>query len=645
MSDWKIYQLGIYVNKDYTFYYYSLSAKGEYSHGIIMLCYCYFNGFGTSIDNNDAQYNVAVSKKRLEELSGILLLEDEKQIDTNPTKQQIIEKWKLNHGLILDGCSMQSNERSVLSLMTINCALIYIMESLWPISAWGNIHELYGHVFAYKILVGGQIFIKDFNLASSIQKDILKLYLIWAYNSAKDDENSFNNNSFGLNFLPRIETSNGLKNGKLDENYENFDERYLGIANFEKKVEFGKFRIFQGLVIQSHKVESSKKIAMNIIQVPQVNSVGNFYFEMINPTTKCEQYEVLINKNHLEPSLEFCNAIEKALNEMKPLNALQNLPILESLNSYFKKFKLSHFITQTGNILEKDSLYNWISNANHNGGRLLVKFGFYDVNGFSAMMIPLRESSINIEGCSILWMIVGNPLKLSVFSPNNREIQVESIKKSITLQPNKSIYHIEAQFLLSHGYSILIGTNFSSTNFYNIRLVDWSYNYLDLYVCILRSDYGSSLKIDHGRTMCLLDLFGFTLTYDNLKYKPFHVFNKLIDIQSMIKQHSKDDDDVRLISSEGSTVLKADDQNVQESPKQEITIAAVPITKFHLLISEIETAFNEMLDIEIVAEHYKRTCAALLRVIHYVFMAALDLKFLEEMKIEKEIGDVKKIRK
>ncbi|CAG8571110.1 2188_t:CDS:2 [Funneliformis mosseae] len=295
---------------------------------------------------------------------------------------------------------------------------------------WGNIHELYDHVFAYKILVGGQIFIKDFNLASSIQKDVLKLYLIWAYNSAKDDENSFNNNSFGLNFLPRIETSNGvnldtpkkssnwlnslyqeniidiisydklvsitqLKNGKLDENYENFDERYLGIANFEKKVEFGKvdqwikeFRIFQGLVIQSHKVESSKKIAMNIIQVPQVNSVGNFYFEMINPTTKCEQYEVLINKNHLEPSFEFCNAIEKALNEMKPLNALQNiylkLPILESLNSYFKKCKLSHFITQTGNILEKDSLYNWISNANHNGLEIVEYdklISLYDILG------------------------------------------------------------------------------------------------------------------------------------------------------------------------------------------------------------------------------------------------------------------------
>src|SRR4051794_5845145 len=55
------------------------------------------------------------------------------------------------------------------------------------------------------------------------------------------------------------------------------------------------FRIFQGLVIQSHKVESSKKIAMNIIQVPQVNSVGNFYFEMINPTTKVEEF-LITNK-------------------------------------------------------------------------------------------------------------------------------------------------------------------------------------------------------------------------------------------------------------------------------------------------------------------------------------------------------------
>ncbi|CAG8740546.1 16988_t:CDS:2, partial [Funneliformis caledonium] len=480
-------------------------------------------------------------KKRLEELSGILLLEDEKQIDTNPTKQQIIEKWKLNHGLILNGFSIQPSERSVFivdddklcidlyngepmayisvnnpniptNLFTIDkyndddfeklkpsdvCVNFPVVEityrtdlsdSFKNFTDGGNIHELYGHVFASKILVGGQIFIKDFNLASSIQKDILKLYLIWAYNSAKDDENSFNNNSFGLNFLPRIETSNGVNLGTpkklsnwFDENYENFEERCLGIANFEKRLSLerwiGKtgnteyvdlirwikeFRIFQGLVIQTHKVESSKKIAMNIIQVPQVISVGNFYFEMINPTTKveeflitnkiftikntepfpfikiddnetdyvnyfihfiikCEQYEVIINKNHLEPSLEFCNDIEKALNEMKPLNALQNvfneygnfftlrivlgkslknivtttyfetfekiylkLPILESLNSYLKKFKLSHFITQAGNILEKDSLYNWISNANHNGLEIVEYdklISLYDILG------------------------------------------------------------------------------------------------------------------------------------------------------------------------------------------------------------------------------------------------------------------------
>ncbi|CAI2173231.1 14958_t:CDS:2 [Funneliformis geosporum] len=972
------YRLGIIV-KDYNkaFDYYSRSAKGECSLGILMLGYCYLYGFGTSIDkrmafelylkaanmkNNDAQYNVAVcfedgigtikdsgnamewykksaennnyrAKQILENLSGISLLEVGTQIvDTNPlTKQKIIEKWKLNHGLILDGCSIRQSEQSVFivdgdrlcidlydgrpmvftsvnnpniptNLFTINkinnddieklkpsdlCVNFPVVEityrtdlsdSFKNFTDEGNLHDLYGHVFAYKILVGGQIFIKDFNLASSIQRDILKLYLIWAYNSVKGDETStFNNNSFGLNFLPRIETSNGLnldtpkklanwlnslyqeniidiisydklvsitqlKKGMLDENHENFEERCSGIANFEKKLSLEKwigkignteyvdiirwikdFHIFQGLIIQSDKVESSKKNAMNIVQVPQVNSIGNFYFEMINPTTKfeeclitnkiftikntepfpfikiddneadyvdyfihfivkCELYEIIINKHHIEPSLEFRNAIDKALDEMKPFNALQNvyneygnffplrivlgkslkniiittyfetfqkinlkLPIKESLDPYLKKFNLSHFITQTGNILEEDELHNWISNVKNNDLEIVeydklislydilgpeqkkkidivtnnnnqenlkilmtgitdlkdlnnnntenykrifiepslenesyevygsvvkkdikvkdyfVKFGFYDVNGFSAMISPIEKPSIDINKCSVLWMIVGNPLKLSVFSPNNREIQVDRIKKSITLQPNKSIYGIETQFPLSHGYNILIGTHFSSTN-YNIKLVDWSYNCinfniikttenepnlegtdiisdgdtdsyeeendnhgkddnetiiniidLDLYVCILRSDYGSSIKVDHGGTKYPLDLFGYTLTEENLKYKPYHAFNKLIDIQSFL-----DLTDLKMCIL-GITEIKAEDQ-------EEIAKAAVPITKFYLLISEIGTAFDEIIDIETVAEHNKRTCAALLRVIYKVYMAALDLK-------------------
>ncbi|CAI2191348.1 20312_t:CDS:2, partial [Funneliformis geosporum] len=186
-----------------------------------------------------------------------------------------------------------------------------------------------------------------------------------------------------------------------------------------------------------------------------------------------------------------------------------------------------------------------------------IKFGFYDANGFSAMIKTLRESKINVRDCSVLWMIVGNPMKLSVFSPNHREIQVDRIKKSITYQQDESIYGVKTHIPLSHGYSILVDAFHSSTT-YDIKLSEWSNDQIkfqikestynnkttlkssnsdiisdsdsdsqygednettiidtDLDICILRSSNGS-LKIDHVKIEYPLDLFGHTLTKDNL---------------------------------------------------------------------------------------------------------------------------------
>src|SRR5581483_8720098 len=46
-----------------------------------------------------------------------------------------------------------------------------------------------------------------------------------------------------------------------------------------------------------------------------------------------------------------------------------------------------------------------------------VKFGLYDVDGFSVMIKSLNRNFINISKCFVLWIIIGNPSKLSVFSP------------------------------------------------------------------------------------------------------------------------------------------------------------------------------------------------------------------------------------
>ncbi len=496
-----------------------------------------------------------------------------------------------------------------------------------------ELHDLYGHVFANKVLAGGQLLIKNFNSASLKQGDILKFFLILAYNSARNNnEIPFNNISFDSDILPKLETSNGillntlkklsnwlkklyqdniidiisynnlisisqLKSGILADNLEN--EKNSGIANFKEKLSLEKwagdtvylvkwikdFRLFQGLIInKSYKIESSKKFSINFLKVPEINLNNKSYFKTMNPTTKleeilisnnifsiknialpfikidgfsdkdcihliveCQRYEIIIDRDHIKPSEEFNNAVEKALDDMKPFNALQdlfneyghvlplniilgkslknisttsfdknnsNLP-MEFLKSY--KLNISYLITQKGDVIEENDLPNWIENIsnddleiieydkiislydilgleqkrkvdivlnNNNQDNLkiimtgindlkdldnknvehykriniessledenykvfgsiitknnlktedfFVRFSLYDVNGFSAMITTLKNTTnIDITECYILWMIIGNPLKLSVFSPKNREIQVDYINKSI----------------------------------------------------------------------------------------------------------------------------------------------------------------------------------------------------------------------
>jgi len=129
-------------------------------------------------------------------------------------------------------------------------------------------------------------------------------------------------------------------------------------------------------------------------------------------------------------------------------------------------------------------------------------------------------------------MIIGDPSKLSIFSQNNRNFQVKSFQKSIVLQPNKSNYYIESPFQLSQGYTIAIHAYYTSTNNepkYIIKLVEWSYNWINIQVtniesdmdnislniCILCSD-SNSLKIDNKEEEFYLDLFGYVLTKENL---------------------------------------------------------------------------------------------------------------------------------
>ncbi|RIA81540.1 hypothetical protein C1645_790187, partial [Glomus cerebriforme] len=203
-----------------------------------------------------------------------------------------------------------------------------------------------------------------------------------------------------------------------------------------------------------------------------------------------------------------------------------------------------------------------ISKNNLKSEDFLIRFGLYDLNGFSAMIRTLENSNINateIKECYILWMIIGNPLKLSVFSPKNRELEVNCIKESITLQPDNSYYSIKSSARLSQGDTVFVNIYCSTTNYelINIKLIGWSNNciyfrifksiyknshlnisnpsiiisdsdeddsdsltniktniIIDIRMCILSSEY-KILGIDNKEGGCHLDLVGYTLTKEN----------------------------------------------------------------------------------------------------------------------------------
>ncbi|GBB86412.1 hypothetical protein RclHR1_12850005 [Rhizophagus clarus] len=206
-----------------------------------------------------------------------------------------------------------------------------------------------------------------------------------------------------------------------------------------------------------------------------------------------------------------------------------------------------------------------------------IKFGLYDTNGFSTIIDTSNNKDINISECYILWIIIGNPLNLSVFSPNNREFQVNYINESITLNPNESIYNVKPSFPLSQEYTVLINANFSMINYeYDniIKLIGWSYNsidfeikstyvskstyedpIIDLHICILHSDY-KSLKIDNIKMECLLDSFGYVLTEKNLNKDLFYKIDKFDNIKDVVKQ-SFMDDDIKMLTLKVNAELKS----------------------------------------------------------------------------------------
>ncbi|PKB95562.1 hypothetical protein RhiirA5_404634, partial [Rhizophagus irregularis] len=357
-----------------------------------------------------------------------------------------------------------------------------------------------------------------------------------------------------------------------------------------------------------------KKIAIDLVNIPDIYSIDESCLNIMKPTTnlkeflipndgkRCDnnsnygdytmKYKICLNKNDIEPSEEFKQAIEQAIEGMKPLIFLKDLfdeyglffplsiilgkslkntlpnsslpfnfenfenlekvdlgspPSFTSLRSFLRKgifvkiSDLSDWIRNIDNNLEiiefnnviplyeileagqqrkidyilntkdnfkiimtgltdlkdfdidtenekrinidptlEDGNYavfgSIISKKSHSkSDEFFVTFELYDFSGFSAIINKVLETNINIKECYILWIIIGKPSSLSVFSPKNRDCQVDYF--SITLQPSRLEYRIVTPFSLSQGNTVFFNShlsNFESNN--GIKLVNWSYN-------------------------------------------------------------------------------------------------------------------------------------------------------------------------
>ncbi|RGB24374.1 hypothetical protein C1646_773201 [Rhizophagus diaphanus] len=185
-----------------------------------------------------------------------------------------------------------------------------------------------------------------------------------------------------------------------------------------------------------------------------------------------------------------------------------------------------------------------ISKDNSKLDNIYVNFGLYDFNGFYAIIKKSEIANTDLKNCYISWMIVGRLSQLSVFSPNNRDFQVNYFKKLVELQSNQLNYRIETSFSLSEGYTIFAHAYHSSTNYEPnniIELIKWSRNSIifqitnlsqlnlnddsltetkniismDLNICILPTDY-KYLKICNNRER-EYHLIGYILTKENLE--------------------------------------------------------------------------------------------------------------------------------
>ncbi|UZO27053.1 uncharacterized protein OCT59_019262 [Rhizophagus irregularis] len=343
---------------------------------------------------------------------------------------------------------------------------------------------------------------------------------------------------FGHIFPQRITLGRSLKiilpNPSLNDTFENTNDVNEIVKSLDK---------LDVPYLITQEGESIKKNNLTSWIVDTNDSLKVIEFDKIIPLYKILKVE---QQERINDILDKFNDLQNSRIIMTGITDLKDLEYLkDDLNNGLVN-NISHYKRIDVELSLKDENYevygSVISENNTKLEEIYVNFGLYDFNGFYAIIKKLKEISIDITKCYISWMIIGRPLQLSIFSPNNRKFQVHCIKNHFKLQSNQLNYRIETSFNLSEGYTIFAHAYHSSTNHEPnniIKLIKWSKNSInfqitnlsqlnlvddfltetenviniELNICILFNDY-ERLKIDNNEGRKGL-LIGYTLTKKN----------------------------------------------------------------------------------------------------------------------------------
>ncbi|CAG8565470.1 6853_t:CDS:2 [Funneliformis caledonium] len=257
----------------------------------------------------------------------------------------------------------------------------------------------------------------------------------------------------------------------------------------------------------------------------------------------------------VDDDVELFNRIQDTKSDLEIIEYDQIIPIDDN-TEHFKRVNIEPSLK--GRNYE---VYGSIISGDEKLEDCCINFEMRDFNGFSAIIKTSHLTYISISECRMLWMIVGIPSEMSVFSPNNRDFKVDFIKSPIIIKPERSFYcKINTKHELREGDKIFINSDHSTTNYgpnnmfqlvgwerhaFDVQVTNFTYDRsrffkLDLIICIIYY-HGRLLSIDNNEERFSLKSIGYTTTRENC--------NPDIEVKKKVPLADKGFEDFQMIAS------------------------------------------------------------------------------------------------